>query len=94
MVAIIPKLTTDAGGVAEAVRRVRAYHQRTKHMPERYAPGPGGMDWANQPDPFRRFSGARMVELPLVGDDGTPPNDALFAGGANPPRRLTADSLG
>jgi hypothetical protein len=45
---------------------VRAYHQRTKHMPERYSPGPGYLDWANQPDPFRRFSGARMVELPLV----------------------------
>jgi SagB-type dehydrogenase family enzyme len=94
MVAIIPKLTPDAGGVADAVRVVRAYHQRTKHMPGRYAPGPGGMDWANQPDPFRRFSGAAMVELPLVGDDGTPTYDALFAGGANPPRRLSADSLG
>jgi hypothetical protein len=40
-------------------------------MPERYAPGPGYMDWANQPDPFRRFSGAGNIELPLVLDDGT-----------------------
>ena len=50
----------DVPGVAEAVARVRAYHQRTKHMPGRYAPGPGYMDWANQPDPFRRFLGARI----------------------------------
>ncbi len=44
-------------GVPDAVARVRAYHQRTKHMPKRYALGPVYMDWANQPDPFRRFSG-------------------------------------
>ncbi len=50
-------------GVDDAIARVRAYHQRTKHTPERFAPGPGYMDWANQPDPFRRFAGARMVEL-------------------------------
>ncbi len=81
-------------GVPDAVARVRAYHQRTKHMPERYAPGPGHMDWANQPDPFRRFSGARMIELPLVRDDGTPPYDALFHLGRISPRPLTAESLG
>ena len=74
--------------------RVRAYHQRTKHMPGRYAPGPGYMDWANQPDPFRRFSGTRMFELPLVRDDGTSSYDALFHSRKTPPRPLTAESLG
>jgi hypothetical protein len=72
---------SDVPGGADAVARVRAYHQRTKHMPGRYSPGPGYMDWANQPDPFRRFSGARMVELPVVPDDGTPPYDSLFHSG-------------
>jgi len=81
-------------GVLDAVTRVRAYHQRTKHMPERYAPGPGYMDWANQPDPFRRFSGAPIVELPLVRDDGTPPYDAMFQVLRTPPQPLTAESLG
>jgi SagB-type dehydrogenase family enzyme len=76
------------------VAQVRAYHQRTKHMPGHYAPGPGYMDWANQPDPFRRFSGARIVDLPLVRDDGTPPYDALFHSTKTPPRPLTAESLG
>ena len=52
------------------------------------------MDWANQPDPFRRFSGARNIELPLVLDDGTPPYDALFHSKETPPRPLTAESLG
>ena len=41
------------------VSRVREYHRRTKHHPERYAPGPRDLDWANQPDPFRRYIGAR-----------------------------------
>jgi SagB-type dehydrogenase family enzyme len=63
-------------------------------MPERYSPGPGYLDWANQPDPFRRFSGARMVELPLVPDDGTPPYDSLFHSRETSPRPLTAESLG
>jgi len=52
------------------------------------------MDWANQPDPFRRFSGARMVELPLVPDDGTPPYDSLFHSQDTPPQPLTSESLG
>ena len=85
---------SDISGVADAVARVRAYHQRTKHLPGRYAPGPGYMNWTNQPDPFRRFSGARMVELPLVPDDGTPPYDSLFHSKETPPRSLTAESLG
>lgn len=76
------------------VGQVRAYHQRTKHMPQRYAPGPGHMDWANQPDPFRRYAGAPIVELPLVQDDGTPSYDALFRAEQDPPRPLTASSLG
>ncbi len=87
-------LASDVSGLPDAVTRVRAYHQRTKHMPERNAPGPGYMDWANQPDPFRRFSGARNFELPLVRDDGTPPYDALFHSRDTPPRPLTAESLG
>ena len=84
----------DVPGVPDAVARVRTYHQRTKHLPGRFAPGPGYLDWANQPDPFRRFSGARNIELPLVRDDGTPPYDSLFHSKETPPRPLTAESLG
>ena len=49
-----------------------AYHDRTKHHPERYADGPGGLDWATQPNPFRRFRGAPVLRLPLAGPDKTP----------------------
>ena len=85
---------SDVPGVSDAVARVRTYHQRTKHLPGHFAPGPGFLDWANQPDPFRRFSGARIIELPLVLDDSTPPYDALFHSKDTPPQPLTAENLG
>src|SRR5580765_8303160 len=44
------------------------YHDRSKHRFDRYAPGPGRLDWANQPDPFRTFAGAQAIELPLAAD--------------------------
>ncbi len=81
---------SDVPGAPDAVARVRTYHQRTKHMPGHFAQGPGYLDWVNQPDPFRRFSGARMVELPLVPDDNTPPYDSLFYSKELPPQPLTA----
>ena len=73
---------------------VRAYHQRTKHLPDQFAPGPGYMDWANQPDPFRRFKGARLVELPLVHNLGLVSFEALTTPGAVTPQPLSLDSLG
>ena len=45
---------------------VRWYHRLTKHHLRRYAPGPGYLDWATQPDPFRTFAGAPTVPLPLM----------------------------
>ena len=72
---------------------VLAYHERSKHHFERYAPGPGTLDWASQPDPFRRYDGAPLLELPLLTDELTVPWDALFDGGGPPVRPLTADSL-
>lgn len=39
------------------------YHQRTKHQPHRSAAALGYMDWATQPDPFRRFEGAPLHSL-------------------------------
>jgi len=48
------------------------YHERTKHHFARFAPGPGQLDWANQPDPFRRFEGAPLTRLPLLGPDEEP----------------------
>ncbi len=51
------------------------YHNRTKHRLERYARGPESIDWEDQPDQFRRFSGCDVVTLPKPGRELEP----LFA---------------
>ncbi|HEX9672386.1 MAG TPA: SagB/ThcOx family dehydrogenase, partial [Burkholderiales bacterium] len=48
------------------------YHQETKHHFFRSARSLGYMDWANQPDPFRRFEGAPLISLPLLKPDDAP----------------------
>lgn len=47
---------------------VLAYHDRTKHHFERYARGPGYINWNEQPDSFRRYTDCKRFELPLVAD--------------------------
>ncbi len=47
---------------------VLRYHGASKHRLDRYAAGPGRLDWANQPEPFRWFTGAETIELPLAAD--------------------------
>lgn len=51
---------------------VRAYHRASMHHLERYAPGPGGLDWENQPNPFRRYAGAPLVALEHVSAETGP----------------------
>lgn len=45
---------------------IKAYHQRSKHSLQKYAAGPGTLDWDAQPDPFRHFAGAAQIPLPLL----------------------------
>jgi SagB-type dehydrogenase family enzyme len=75
--------------LATAVEDIIAYHERTKHRPERYAKGPQGLDWATQPNPFRTFAGAPQFQLPLSSSDDTPPAAALFGAATVPPRAFT-----
>ena len=77
----------------DAIDAVIAYHEATKHHPGRFARSPGQLDWASQPEPFRRFETAPLHPLPLVSGDPTPPYDALFSGGI-PAHPLTRDTLG
>ena len=44
---------------------VGGYHERTKHHFHRSAASPDYMDWATQPNPFRRYVGAEVIHLPL-----------------------------
>jgi SagB-type dehydrogenase family enzyme len=56
----------------DKIETVLRYHERTKHRFNRYASGPGELDWANQPDPFRRYEGAPLVRLPRLGANEAP----------------------
>jgi SagB-type dehydrogenase family enzyme len=69
------------------------YHERTKHHFNRFAASLGYLDWASQPDPFRRFEGARLVELPRRAVASEVPYDALFTGGVAA-REMTLDTIG
>lgn len=62
-------MTTDTA--ADHLAAIVDYHQHSKHHLDRYAPGPGGLDWANQPDPFRVFAHSPRVPLPLTADSLT-----------------------
>ena len=78
----------------DPLEQVRAYHQRTKHRFERYAAGPGYMDWSTQPDPFRRFTGAEQIPLPLRADVQAARFADLFQPEWVPVQPLTLETLG
>ena len=69
------------------------YHERSKHHLNRYAPGPNGLDWASQPDPFRRYAGAPELELPLLTGELPVCWDELFGCAGVPQQELNADSV-
>nr|MBO2511422.1 SagB-type dehydrogenase [Gammaproteobacteria bacterium] len=71
----------------------RAYHELSKHRPERFAPGPGHLDWATQPAPFRRYTGARLIELWHRPLEESPRYDAVFAGPVGAPAPLDRSSV-
>ena len=83
--------TLPSGLSSEEV--VVAYHERSKHRHDRYAASPGYLDWATQPDPFRRYAGAHLVRMPLP-ELGRPlPYWQLHALGDVPSEPLSLDSL-
>lgn len=69
------------------------YHQRTKHHFNRYAAGPEGLDWDNQPEPFRTFIGSEHLELPLLGTDMQPLYVELYQPGAVAAQALTLPNV-
>lgn len=73
--------------------QIHDYHELTKHRLTGYAPGPGGLDWANQPDPFRRFEGAPLIPLPLPAEQLAPTFDQLHQPGAISPLNVEKQSI-
>ena len=72
---------------------VIAYHERTKHFFHRYAASLGSMDWATQPDPFRRYPGADLVRLVLPKPGRPLPYWQLYALGDMSSEPLSAASI-
>ncbi|UVT16920.1 MAG: SagB/ThcOx family dehydrogenase [Nitrospira sp.] len=80
----------------DLVDRVIHYHIRTKHHFNRYARSLGHLDWANQPDPFRRFEGAPLIPLPVLKpDEGplSPAYEAIYEQGAVPCQPVNVRTL-
>ncbi len=67
------------------------YHDRTKHHFHRYARSLGYLDWASQPNPFRRYDGAPLLSLsrePLARDVPFP---RLYVGA--PTAEMTSETI-
>lgn len=56
--------------------QVIRYHEETKHQFSRYAKSLGYLDWANQPNPFRRYIGAPLIPLPILKPEDGPRSPA------------------
>jgi SagB-type dehydrogenase family enzyme len=81
---------------AALLETVLRYHERTKHHFHRYAAGPRALDWANQPDPFRRYAGAPLVPLPRLApadEPRSPPYEAIYIPNCAPCASLNLASL-
>jgi SagB-type dehydrogenase family enzyme len=72
---------------------VVAYHERTKHHPHRFAASLGYMDWARQPDPFRRYDGAPLARFPLPTEGRALPFWQIYATDSVKPAPLSIESL-
>ena len=64
--------------------RASDYHRQTKHSFNRFARSLGYLDWAAQPNPFRRYDGAPVLDLPRRPLRADVPYEALFDGSAVP----------
>jgi len=81
---------------ASDLEAVLRYHERSKHHFNRFAPGPGRLDWTNQPDPFRRYAGAALTRLPILAPEEEPVSpdyESLYTPGAVPAAPLDLRTL-
>jgi SagB-type dehydrogenase family enzyme len=89
-------ISSSAMHDTDRIEAAMRYHERTKHQFNRYADGPGQLDWANQPNPFRRYEGAPLVRLPLLAAHEAPRSpyyDDLYHRGSVPSAPLTIHAL-
>ena len=74
----------SATSTDDKIPKVFHYHTETKHNFNRFARSLGYLDWATQPDPFRRYTGAQTLLLPFTETDKTPAYLKLFEGRVSP----------
>lgn len=74
----------DLGNKSAPLQTVFDYHQTTKHYFQGYARGPGYLDWATQPNPFRRYDGSRLMPLEKIRPTDKPLYDDAFVQGRVP----------
>src|SRR5438093_6621637 len=89
-------LAGDKSADTDPVDRIIHYHLQTKHHFNRYARALGYLDWANQPDPFRRFEGTELIRLPLLKPDEAPVSpsyDSIYHQGAVPTQPVSVRTL-
>ncbi len=60
------------------INDIFTYHNETKHSSRRYARSLGYMDWSTQPDPFRSYTNAQKIQLPVSLNNPTPPYHLIF----------------
>ena len=79
--------------MTEATQQVIEYHEISKHHFDRYARGPGYLDWASQPDPFRRYHGAPLKRLDRIPPGDEPSYEDVFVKGRISPAPLNLQTL-
>ncbi len=83
----------DTPVAGPALRQVLEYHEITKHHVQGYARGPGYLDWATQPNPFRRYHGTRRVPLEKIPVTAEPLYDDAWVQGRIPPAPVTLQTI-
>lgn len=78
----------------ESIEQILYYHEVTKHHSNRSAKSQGYMDWDNQPNPFRTYTGCPLFSLPFLKQDPTAPHSGLFLREEGLPRPFTLENIG
>ncbi len=73
-------------------RALREYHDRTKHSYESIRRHGAGLDWSNEPSPFKEYVDLEPLALPPPETTGVPAIDAIARPQAGD-GRLTAETL-
>jgi len=78
---------------SETYDEIISYHEATKHHYDRYARSPGYMDWKNQPNPFRTYSGSPAYPLKLLAQDPPGAHLDLYERKNNRPQPFTIETV-